>query len=46
MKPPTLRTACFLAIDVALLLVCVLYVPTLFVSARAPFEVLSVGGHL
>lgn len=46
MKPPTLRTALFLAVDVALLAVCALYIPALLGSARAPFEAHSIGGHI
>ncbi|HTY58448.1 MAG TPA: ATP-binding protein [Bacteroidota bacterium] len=46
MKPPTLRTALFLAVDVALLLVCIGYLPALIGSARAPFEAISVDGHI
>ena len=46
MKPPTLRTALFLAVDVALLAVCVLYLPALLGSARAPFDALEIDGHI
>ncbi len=46
MKPPTLRTVLFLAVDVALLVVCVLYLPALVGAARAPFEVTSRDGRL
>ena len=45
MKPPTLRTASFLAVDLALLAVCVIHVPDLPVSAREPFDAVSVDGH-
>jgi two-component system phosphate regulon sensor histidine kinase PhoR len=45
MKPPTLRTASFLAVDIALLAVCVIHVPALLVSARAPFDAITVDGH-
>ena len=45
MKPPSLRTASFLAVDLALLAVCVLYVPSLLVSAREPFDAITVDGH-
>ncbi len=46
MKPPKLRTACFLAVDVALLVVCIFHVPALLVSARAPFDAVSIGNHV
>jgi len=45
MKPPTLRTASFLAVDLILLAVCIIYVPVLLVSARAPFDAVTVDGH-
>ena len=45
MKPPTLRTASFLAVDLLLLALCIIYVPALLVSARAPFDAVTVGGH-
>ena len=45
MKPPTLRTASFLAVDLVLLAVCIIYVPVLLVSARAPFDAVTVDGH-
>jgi two-component system phosphate regulon sensor histidine kinase PhoR len=44
MKPPTLRTGLFLALDVILLAVCLLYLPSLDSSARPPFDALSVDG--
>jgi len=46
MKPPTLRTALFLTVDVVLLLVCVLYLPALLGSAQAPFGALAIDGHI
>ena len=46
MKPPTPRTALCLAVDAALLVVCITYLPALVGSARAPFEALSVDGHI
>ena len=46
MKPPTLRTGFFLAVDVSLLIVCLLYLPELLAAAREPFEALSIDGRV
>jgi signal transduction histidine kinase len=46
MKLPTVRTSIFLAVDVALLVVCILYIPALVVSASAPFNALAIGDHV
>jgi signal transduction histidine kinase len=46
MKPPTLRTSLFLAVDVALLAVCIAYIPSLVGSARMPFTALAIDGRL
>ncbi len=46
MKPPTLRTSLFLAVDAALLAVCIAYIPALIESARLPFAALAVDDHL
>lgn len=43
MKPLTLRTALFLAVDITLLVICVLYVPALRQCATPPFEAIFVG---
>ncbi|HXX65144.1 MAG TPA: ATP-binding protein [Bacteroidota bacterium] len=43
MKPLTLRTAIFLAVDIALFVICALYVPSLLESAGPPFEAVFVG---
>jgi len=45
MHPPTLRTTSFLAVDLALLVVCIMHVPDLLVSAREPFDAVSSDGH-
>lgn len=39
MKPLTLRTGLFLAIDVALLVLCLANIPSVLNRARAPFEI-------
>ena len=46
MKPPTLRTSLFLAVDAALLLVCILYLPDLLGSAQVPFGAMAIDGHI
>jgi len=46
MKPPTLRTAVYLTLDVALLVVCIIHIPSLLERSKIPFEADRRGGHV
>jgi signal transduction histidine kinase len=46
MQPLTSRTFVFLAIDVALVLLCIFHIPSLFNRAQAPFTVSESGGRI
>ncbi|MEE9225116.1 MAG: hypothetical protein V3U68_02845, partial [Bacteroidota bacterium] len=42
----TFRTGFFLAVDIALLIVCLLHIPTLLDRPQAPFELTKEDGHV